>query len=486
MYLGIDLGTGSLKCLLLDSDGRTVAESSAVYRSDTTRGDITAPGHGEIPVERWRRGLFEAMNSLPAQARQAVRAIGLSGQMHGLVMIAASGMALRPALLWTDQRAASMREHMPVAGCGNPFAPGMAGPLLSWLVQHEADTVAGARWALQPKDWLGFLLTGEAASDPSDASATLLSNSCGAWDLDAAQRLGVDPGCLAPLRSACDIRGSLRAEMAAELGLPSGVPVAIGAGDTAAAIVGSGLTREGDAQLTTGTGAQLIVLRDTLPPASAVLNRYRSAYRAPLPVWYAMAAMQNAGVALEWARGILGFSWEAAYEQAFAASLRETGVLFLPYLTGERSPWMNPAVRGGWVGLSPDDDNASMMRAAFRGVALGLRAGLTALVDGGIRVEHLKLAGGGSVHPAWRQLLADTLGCPLAVLQQANASARGAAMLGGIAEGHWREADIKTLALPTEALFEPREHDANAATVEYHRFLALYERLNPISSCRVT
>jgi len=410
----------------------------------------------------------------------------LSGQMHGLVIIDASGRALRAALLWTDQRAASLRSSMPASGCGNPFAPGMAGPLLSWLVQHEADTLAGARWALQPKDWLGFLLTGEAASDPSDASATLLSNQCGEWDVAAVQRLGVDPAWLAPVRSACEIRGALCAEMAAELGLPSGVPVAIGAGDTAAAIVGTGLTREGEAQLTTGTGAQLIVLRDAQPPPSAVLNRYRSAYRAPLPAWYAMAAMQNAGVALEWARGILGFSWEAAYEQAFAASSRETGVLFLPYLTGERSPWMNSAVRGGWVGLSPEDDRASLMRAAFRGVALGLRAGLAALVDGGIQVEHLKLAGGGSVHSAWRQLLADTLGCPLAVLQQANASARGAALLGGIAEGHWGEADVKALALPTEALFEPREDDADAATVEYHRFLALYERLNPISSCRVT
>jgi xylulokinase len=219
------------------------------------------------------------------------------------------------------------------------------------------------------------------------------------------------------------------------------------------------------------------VLRHQAPPASAVLNGYRSAYRTPLPGWYAMAAMQNAGVALEWARGILGLSWEDAYAQAFSASVGETEVLFLPYLTGERSPWMNPAVRGGWVGLAPVDSPASLMRAAFRGVAYGLRAGLDALIEGGIGIDLLKLAGGGSVHPAWRQLLADTLGRPLAVLQQANASARGAALLGGIAAAHWRDTDIAALALATEAVFEPQPHAAAAATLEYQRFLALYRRL---------
>lgn len=472
MYLGIDLGTGSLKCLLLDGDGHTFAESSATYG-----GDASARAPGEMAVEHWRRGLLDAVNRLPAQARQAVRAIGLSGQMHGVVLLDAAGQALRPALLWTDQRAAGLRANHPEAACGNPFAPGMAGPLLSWLAQHETQTLSRARWALQAKDWLGFLLTGIALSDPSDASATLLSDADGEWDQAGVHRWGIDPDCLAPLRGASEIRGLLRAELAAELGLPVGVPVAVGAGDTAAAIVGSGLAREGEAQLTTGTGAQLIVLRHAPPPASAVLNRYRSAYQAPLPAWYTMAAMQNAGVALEWARGILGLSWDRAYELAFAASLRETGVLFLPYLTGERTPWMNPAVRGGWVGLSPADDAVSLMRAAFRGVALGLRAGLTALIESGIPIELLKLAGGGSVHPAWRQLLADTLGRPLAVLQQANASARGAALLGGMATGHWRAMDIATLALPTEAVFEPRVADAEAATLEYHRFLALYERL---------
>ena len=474
MYLGIDLGTGSIKCLLLDADGRTVAESSGAYAGDKPAA-TSIPG--EIPVESWRRGLQQALDRLPAQQRQAVRGIGLSGQMHGLVVTDAAGQALRPALLWTDQRAADLRRSQAPAACGNPFAPGMAGPLLRWLAQHEPHTLARASWALQPKDWLGFLLTGAAVSDASDASATLLSDHRGEWDLAGARRLGLDPDWFAPLRDAGAGRGNLLAKLAAELGLPAGVPVAVGAGDTAAAIVGSGLVREGDAQLTTGTGAQLIVLRHQAPPASAVLNRYRSAYRAPLPAWYAMAAMQNAGVALEWARGILGLSWDAAYEQAFSASLRETEVLFLPYLTGERSPWMNPAVRGGWVGLAPADNAASLMRAAFRGVAYGLRAGLSALTEGGINIDLLKLAGGGSVHPAWRQLLADTLGRPLSVLQQANASARGAALLGGIAAAHWRDTDIEALALDTEAIFEPDKHAADAATVEYHRFLALYERL---------
>jgi len=472
MYLGIDLGTGSLKCLLLDDAGLTVAESSAAYANDAA-----TPGRGEIPVERWADGLRQAVHTLPAQARQAVRAIGLSGQMHGLVLSDAEGHALRPALLWTDQRATEWRTRVPAPSCGNPFAPGMAGPMLGWLAEHEAARLKQARWAFQPKDWLGFWLTGEACGDASDASATLLADAQGEWDPASAERYGVDARLLPPLRAATALRGVLRAPLAAELGLPAGVPVAVGAGDTPAALVGSGLLDDGDAQLTTGTGAQIVVLRATPPAPHAALHRYRSAYAPPLPGWYAMAAMQNGGVALEWARAILGLSWDQAYRLAFEPSLRETSAFFIPYLTGERSPWMNPDVRGAWVGLSPSDDAGTLMRAAFRGVALGLRAGYQELCDGGHAPARLRLAGGGSLHVAWRQLVADTLNCPLAILPQANASARGAAMIAAVAVGHWQGCDLAALALPVEHTVEPESAAAEAATLAYHRFLVWYERL---------
>lgn len=476
MFLGIDLGTGSLKCLLMDEAGATVAQASAAYASDAP-----APGQGEIPVERWTTGLRQALTGLPGQARRAVRAIGLSGQMHGLVLVDAQGTALRPALLWTDQRAADWQTRVPVAACGNPFAPGMAGPMLGWLAEHEAATLVRTRWALQPKDWLGFYLTGTACGDASDASATLLADIHGTWDAASARRYGADPRILPPLRPSTAERGVLRASIAAELGLPAGVPVAVGAGDTPAALVGTGLIDDGDAQLTTGTGAQLVVLRTMPPVPHPALHRYRSAYpadcAAPLPQWYAMAAMQNGGVALEWARSMLRLSWDEAYSLAFEPGLRETGAIFIPYLTGERSPWMNPAARGAWVGLSPADDAGTLMRAAFRGVAFGLRAGYAALCESGHAPARLLLAGGGSLHAKWRQLLADTLGCPLTTLPQANASARGAALLGALALGHWQPADLAELALPPGLIVEPVHAETERATVEYHRFLAWYERL---------
>ncbi|SAL80022.1 xylulokinase [Caballeronia peredens] len=463
-FLGIDLGTGSLKLAILDENGREIAFASAAYAVTSAQ-----PGWAETPVDAWYAALVNAAARLPAGEREAVGAIGFSGQMHGVVPSAADGRALRPAMLWPDTRARDLLDAWPEPQ-PNPVAPGMAGPLLRWLAANEAGIAAQTRWALQPKDWLRAKLGGAFVTDPSDACATALGHPSGEWDDALIDRLGLPRAWFAPLAASHEAGGALSAQAAAALGLRAGIPMAVGAGDTPCAALGSGLSADGDALLTTGTGGQIVVMCAAAPAPAHGLHTYRSATGA----WYRMAAMQNVGVALEAVRGWLGYaSWAQAYDDAFAADASAT-VSFLPYLSGERSPWMNPNARGGWLGLGLDDTRGTLMRAAFEGVAFALRAGLDAIRLNGAALDSMRLAGGGSVDPRWRQLLADALRVELHAVDCPNAATRGAAMLGGIAAGHWRVDDSASLAPDATLAATPR---ANASLDARHaRFIDLYRR----------
>jgi xylulokinase len=279
--LGLDLGASSAKAVVVDTAGRVLSQASAGYTVTSAR-----VGYAESePVHWW--------SAVTACARQAVHAaganpsaIGLSGQMHGLVLASGDGGALRPALLWADSRAAEslgayqVLSARALARLANPLAPGMTGPLLRWVADHEPRTYSEARWALQPKDWIRARLTGESHAEPSDASASLLYDVMrDRWDLEVVSELGLEASLLAPLlASAGAPAGHLTAEAGTELGLPAGLPVAAGAADTAAAALGSGIVSSDDIQLTVGTGAQ--VIRPLPAPASradAGINLYRSA-----------------------------------------------------------------------------------------------------------------------------------------------------------------------------------------------------------------
>lgn len=483
-FLGIDLGTASLKLAILDENGRERASSGAAYAIETPQ-----PGWAETPVEAWWRALVDAAAALPREERAAVGAIGIAGQMHGVVLTDEQGHAVRPPMLWPDTRAAGILDAWP-GPQPNPVAPGMAGPLLYWIVQNDPQAAAATRWALQPKDWLRVALGGTVLSEPSDACATALADASGAWNDARIAALALPRQWFAPLAAhSYAAAGELSAEAARGLGLPAGIPLAAGAADTASAALGSGLVRDGDALLTTGSGGQIVVFAADEPTPARGLHRYRTATGQ----WYRMAAMQNVGVALERVRGWLGYpSWPAAYDEALGgegrlgAARAETtheAVTFLPYLSGERSPWMNPAARGGWLGLGLDDTRGTMMRAAFEGVAFALRAGLDVIradarQGGGgkkdAKIHRLRLAGGGSVDPRWRQLLADALDAELDAVNCPNVGARGAALIAGLAIGHWREADLSALAPPAQPVAGPSGDAALAQ--RYERFLDLYGR----------
>ena len=418
---------------MVDSGGQVLARASAGY----TVTSATA-GYAESEPANW-------WSAVTGCAREAIHAagvrpiaIGLSGQMHGLVMTSAAGQALRPALLWADSRATGSLHAYRLLGSSalarlaNPLAPGMTGPMLMWIAEHEPHTYTEARWALQPKDWLRARLTGEVHAEPSDASATLLYDVIGdRWDREVVSALGLDTSLLAPLLpSAGAPAGHLVAEAATDLGLPAGIPVAAGAADTAAAALGSGLGL-GDVQLTVGTGAQ--VIRPLVAPVSradAGVNLYRSATPHG---WYHMGATLSAGLSLNWVRETMNATWAELYASADRPG-RARDPIFVPHLSGERTPYSDPALRGSWTALSLADDRTSLLRSALEGTAFAIRDALDALLADQ-RPPRLRLAGGGTLTAGWRQLLADVLGVPLYAVDVPAASGRGAALLGAHAAG---------------------------------------------------
>ena len=480
MLFGLDLGTSSVKALLLGENGEALGEGSASYPVRSPRS-----GWAESSPEDWWNAAVEATRAAVGQRGAEVTAIGLSGQMHGVVLTDDGGRPSRPAILWADTRSGEQLsayrglDEDARGRLANPPAVGMAGPSLLWLRDREPEAYASARWALQPKDWLRLRLTGEAAAEPSDASATLLYDlRHDDWDHPVVETLGLRPSLLAPLVASADVAGTLTREAAESLGLRAGLPVAAGAADTAAAQLGGGLLRPGLVQLTVGTGGQIVAPKSAPEPDPHLRTHL---YRAAAPdLWYSMAAIQNAGLALEWARRTVGASWDDVYEEAFAVPPGAGGVIFLPYLSGERTPRFDPDARGAWVGLGLDHGRGHLLRAALEGVAFALREGLEALEVAGVEAPELRLAGGGSVEERWRQLLADVLGRPLRVLPDALAavaSARGATLLAGTASGVYRSQE-DLLALAPDPDRSVRPGDASGAfEAAYARYRELYPGL---------
>jgi xylulokinase len=478
MLLGVDLGTSSVKAALLDPGGTIASEGSAPYGVSHP-----ASGWAESNPDDWWQGACAAIRRAVDGRGGAVRAIGLSGQMHGVVLTDTAGQPVRPAILWPDTRSAlqldayrrlNERQRHDLA---NPTVTGMAGPSLLWVQEHERASYAAARWALQPKDWLRLGLTGEVATDPSDASATLLFDLIrDDWAWDVVDALDLKADLLAPIFPSGGPAGSLLPRVARELDLPAGIPVATGAGDTAAAALGTGLLVPGRGQLTVGTAGQIIAPLDRPDPDPTLRTHL---YRAAAPdCWYAMAAIQNVGLALEWVRTVLDVTWTQVYDEAFSVPAGSDGLSFLPYLTGERTPILDPAARGAWVGLSLHHSRAHLLRAALEGVAFALREGLETLEARGIQLPELRLAGGGAVQSAWREMLADVLQRPLHVVPNSAASARGAALLAGIAAGVYRDAHATIASAPVMELTIYPDGNPTRYEEAYRRYRSLYPRLH--------
>ncbi|MDQ3386481.1 MAG: xylulokinase [Actinomycetota bacterium] len=486
MLLGLDLGTGSAKALLISSQGEILGEGAEPYRVGSPHS-----GWAESDPEEWWNSVLRAARTAVGEHGDTVQGVGLSGQMHGVVLCEANGNPLRNAILWADARSGeqlsayrNLDEDL-LRDLANPITTGMAGPTLLWLRDHEPEVYQKAHWALQPKDWLRLRLTGETVAEPSDASATLLySLTEDGWAFDVVQALGIRSSLLPDLVSSGSAAGEVTRKAAEALGVRAGITVAAGAGDTAAAMLGSGLLSAAQAQLTVGTGGQIVVLQDkvsTDPKDRTHLYRTASPASSGGAPWYSMAAIQNAGLALEWVRNVLGVSWDDVYEEAFSVPPGAEGVTFTPYLSGERTPHFDPNVRGAWTSLGLGHDRRHLLRAALEGVAFAFREGLEALEDGGNDVRKLRIAGGGSTDDRWRQMLSNVLRRPLEILPDdiaSVASARGAALLAGAACGIYDSVEEAAPTVEPTRTVEP-DGESNQYDEPFDSYKKIYPGLYP-------
>ena len=467
MLLGIDLGTSSVKVAVMGEDGIVKQVRTAAYAISSPR-----PGWAETDPEEWWQATRNAVAGLSHAHLRAIDGIGLAGQMHGVVLTGVDGSAVRPAILWADGRSADevalYRRLDPslLDRLANPPATGMAGPTLLWLKAHESSLFERARWALQPKDWLRLRLTGEARGEPTDASATLLYDFLDdAWAHRLLRELDIRAELFPDLVASQEVAGRLTREAARELGIKAGIPVAAGAADTAATLVGHGLLASGPVGLTIGTGAQMTIVRKEFradPTQRTYIFRTVEEGK-----WYSMAAILNAGLALDWVRRLFGVDSEELHGSAAGVPAGSAGVSFFPYLVAERTAHLDAGAR--WSGVRLQHGKEHLLKAALEGVAFALREAMEALDATGISPADLQLAGGGTVDQHWRQMLADVLGRRLFAVDSPAGSARGAALLGGLAAGTFKTLDeTAALTMRADMVAEPGA-DAN----EYSR---LYER----------
>lgn len=483
MFLGIDLGTSEVKLLLLDGSGQIVGTAGAALSLSSPQ-----PLWSEQNPDDWWQATQEAVRQLRAAhaaAFAAVRGIGLSGQMHGAVLLDDSDAILRPAILWNDGRSHAQCEQLTAAApqlhaiAGNLAMPGFTAPKLLWVKQHEPETFARVASVLLPKDWLRLQLTGDKVSDPSDAAGTLwLDVARRDWSDDLLAACGLTRAQMPRLVESNQASGVLKPELARAWGLGPEVVVAGGAGDNAASAIGIGATRPGDGFISLGTSGVLFVVNDRFSPnpASAV-----HAFCHALPTrWHQMSVMLSAASCFKWFSQLVGHD-EAALLAELArndsAVIRETGApLFLPYLAGERTPHNDPFAPGVFHGLTAQTTRADCTYAVLEGVAFGLADGLDALRAAGTQVHQLSLVGGGSRSHFWAQLIADVLQVDIVLHTGSEAGgALGAARLGWLACGG--AVDTVCTRPPVAALFSPDPQRHARLAPRLVRFRDLYRRL---------
>jgi xylulokinase len=463
--LGLDLGTGSIKAVAFSGDRLEVLGRASVPLG------ISAPraGWAESAPTEWLEAAAQAVSRCLDQCgNPRLAGVGLSGQMHGVVLCRADGAPTRAAVLWADTRSSSEADRLRRASpelrarLSNPAVPGMAGPTLAWLGKHEPASIQDADWALQPKDWLRMNFTGEAATEPSDASATLLWDLPGdRWCEEVFDLLEVPHRLAAPVRQSAAVAGTTGD---GQPYLPPGIPVVHGGADTACALFGAEPLAPGTAQISVGTGAQVVAGLD-LPQADPSVRTHL--YRGVVPgSWYGMGAVQNAGLAFERAWRWLDISWEQAYSLAEQAAPGAAGLTFIPHLSGERTPYVDAGLRGGWIGLGLEHTRAHLVRSVLEGVAFSIREAVEALRRAGRPISRARLVGGGTLHPLWRELLADVLQLPLTVVSRHDAAARGAARLACLGLG----IAVEMAGDQVEETVEPSEPGGYEEA--YARFLA--------------
>ena len=473
MYLGLDLGTSGVKAVLIDRAGTIVGQASAPLEVSTPH-----PLWSEQDPEDWWRATRSALAALGgSHDLGAIQAIGVAGQMHGAVLLSEDGRVLRPCILWNDGRSFAECAELEtrVAGfrelAGNLAMPGFTAPKLVWVAKHEPDVFAAIRMVLLPKDWLVWRLTGRFTSEMSDAAGTLwLDPAARAWSDLLIEACGLTRAQLPELHEGPDVVGEVSAAVADELGLPRASVVA-GAGDNAGGAVGVGVTEPGDGFVSLGTSGVIFTVSET---HRACPERTVHAFCHCLPRrWHQMAVTLSAAHSLSWLAGVLGAEVGVLLDELEASGLGQTPVIFLPYLSGERTPHNDPNAKGVLFGLTGATTRAELTLAVLEGVAYSIADGLAALAAAGTTVDELAIIGGGARSARWRQILADVLDRPIVLRAGGDVGpGLGAARLARLgAGGDLSDAAIRTVCpKPDEierALPSPdgtRRHAAKLAT----------------------
>ena len=490
LFLGLDVSTTSAKALLIDDSGAVIGTASTELSLSTPK-----PLWSEQDPHAWWDGMVASIRQALAGAGVSgtqVRGVGLTGQMHGLVLLDRAGNVLRPAILWNDQRTGAqcdeIRARLGLARLiqitGNNALTGFTAPKILWVREQEPDVYARVAHVLLPKDYVRYRLTGDLATDKADGAGMLLMDlRSRTWSPQVLQALDIPAEWLPKAYEGPEITGRISAGAAQATGLEPGTPVVGGGGDQSAQAVGVGAVEPGIVALTLGTSG--VVFATTGEPFVEPEGRLHAFCHAVPGRWHLMGVMLSAAGSLRWYRDTLapGVEFDALLTPAGDVPSGSEGLLFLPYLTGERTPHPDPLARGAFVGLTLRHTQAHMTRAVLEGVAFGLRDSFELIKSAGLtEIRQVRVSGGGARSPLWRQILADVLAAELVTVNTTEGAAYGAALLAGVGAGAWPDVDGACQATVTLTGVTKPQPDAVATYQQaYTYFRQLYPALKTIS-----
>jgi len=487
ILLGIDVGTSSTKSLVLSSDGRVLGVAAQETPVSTPR-----PGWAEQNPDGWVDAVLATARRAVAAAgvdASAIQAVGLAGQMHGTVCVGPSGVPLRPAVIWADQRSSrQVAELQTWIGAqrlamwtANPVATGFMLPTWLWLQANEPAVARATHWLLLPKDYVRYRLTGSVGTEPSDAASTSLFDPVQrTWSTPLVATLGLDAAVLPEIHASADVAGGLSREAATAAGLVPGTPVVYGGSDQAAQALGHGVLVPGVASSTIGTGGQIFA--PTARPVVDVPALRMHSYCHLLPdLWHVETAILSAGLSLRWLRDqVVGRgSYQELADSASTVPAGACGLMFAPYLAGERTPHMDPRARASFVGLTRRHERGHLVRAVMEGVVLAMRQGLDVMETLGVPLDRIVASGGAVQHPLWLQLQADIYGRPVLRTETVEAAATGAAMLAGVGVGVFDSPDdaVARVVKRRDSIVQPDLYRVATYRRVYEQYCSLYPAL---------
>src|SRR6266704_992612 len=496
VLLGVDLGTTGVKAALFAAeDGHVISSAFVDYPLMHPH-----PGWAEQDPEQWWKATMTAIRSCLSEGEVHrvvpgdVRGVGLSGQMHGVVLLDEAYMVLRPCIIWADQRSDPQCRWMTervgasrlIEYVSNPALPGFSAPKALWVRDNEPEIFAQTRTIILPKDYIRFRLTGVLAMEISDAAGTCLFDvKHGSWSQEVLHAIGFDSSLLPPVVAADAVCGAITDEVEQLTGLLAGTPVAGGGADNSCGAVGNGVVRPGLALVSIGTSGVVLAYTDTSQvDRSGPIPRVHTFNHAVPRAWYLMGVTQGAGLSLRWVRDNIALpepalerwsgldAYDLLEKEAAGAPPGSNGLIFLPYLQGERTPHLDAYARGGWIGLTASHDRRHLVRSVLEGVAFSLKDCFAIIREQGLQLEQMRATGGGAKGSLWRQIIADVLGVELVTTNAQEGPAFGAALLAGVASGVYtsvQQACEATIHIVERTLPQPEVEGVYAQMYETYR-----------------